>query len=104
MRLGPNDKFWIVRDPNLTSESSDVLFESSLRDLELQIRGGLTMEYNPTLFTDRKEAESEAKRRLTALEAYRAIARAQPQQSIEDVARIALFDSRGKALFEAELP
>lgn len=64
MRLGPKDKFWVVTDPAPRSELADVLFESSLEGMRLQFKGGLTIEENPTIFTDRGEAEVEAKLRL----------------------------------------
>jgi len=105
MQLSPSDKFWIVTDPELSSPSGDILFETTLLDLELQFRGGLSWaEDQPMLFTDRGEAEAEAKRRLTALAAYRAIARAKTEQPIDGASRVALLDTRGKAIFKSELP
>jgi hypothetical protein len=56
MRYGPDDKFWVVVDPKPDSTLDDLVFKASLRDLELQFRGGLSIDENPTLFTDRQEA------------------------------------------------
>ncbi len=67
MRFGPNDKFWVVTDPTPISTMADILFETSLAGLDWQFRGGLTSEANPTLFTERAEAEAEAHQRLRAL-------------------------------------
>ena len=64
MRYGPDDTFWVVTDPSRVCEIADILFEASLASLERQFRGGLTATDNPTLFTDREEAEREAKARL----------------------------------------
>jgi hypothetical protein len=64
MRFGPKDKFWVVTDPSPLSVLGDVLFAASLTDLLLQFRGGLTLDQNPTLFTERAEAEAEATARL----------------------------------------
>ncbi|MBN1458350.1 MAG: hypothetical protein JXA57_02355 [Armatimonadetes bacterium] len=64
MRYGPDDKFWMVIDPTPISQLVDILFETSLRDLELQFRGGVTADRNPTLFSDWAEAEREARGRL----------------------------------------
>lgn len=64
MRLGPSDRIWAVVDPTPHSELLDVLFETSLRDLELQFRGGLTSDRNLTLFGDRGAAEAEARARM----------------------------------------
>jgi len=66
MRFGPKDKFWVVTDPSPLSVLGDVLFAASLTDLLLQFHGGLTLDQNPTLFTDRAEAEAEALERLHA--------------------------------------
>ena len=76
MRYGPDDKFWVVVDPKPNSTLDDLVFEASLRDLELQFRGGLQIDENPTLFTDRQEARLEAYGRLTAMRASQAILRA----------------------------
>jgi len=64
MRFGPDDKFWVVTDPTSQSELGDILFQASLRRLELQFKGGLRMTDNPTLFTKKEEAEIEARARL----------------------------------------
>ena len=67
MRFGPNDKFWVVTDPTPISTMADILFETSLAGLDRQFRGGLGIDANPTLFTDRDEAEADARQRLGAL-------------------------------------
>ena len=84
MRYGPDDKFWVVIDPNKDSELDDIVFQASLRDLDLQFKGGLKIEENPTLFTDEQEAMHEAYGRLTAMRAQ--------QAEIEDT------DRRGDAI------
>ncbi len=64
MRFGPKDPFWVVTDPTPDSTLGDILFETTLAGLERQFKGGLTMDENPTIFTDREEAEQEARARL----------------------------------------
>lgn len=64
MRFRPDDKFFVVVDASPVSEMADIWFESSLRHLMNQFRGGLTLEENPTIFTDKDEALREARRRL----------------------------------------
>ncbi|MBU1951130.1 MAG: hypothetical protein KJ927_20630 [Candidatus Eisenbacteria bacterium] len=66
MKYGVDDRFWLVVDPGPESEEADIMFEASLRSLDLQFKGGLTMNNNSALFTDRKEAEIEAYGRLMA--------------------------------------
>ncbi len=72
MRYGPDDEFWIVLDPTPENEMVDILFTTSLRTLRLQFLGGLSMEQNPTIFTDEREATVEAERRLTSLRGVQA--------------------------------
>lgn len=64
MKIGPDDKFWVVTDATPISELADICFETTLRGLELQFRGGLSMDSNPTIFTSKEEAEKAAKKRL----------------------------------------
>jgi hypothetical protein len=100
MRYGPTDKFYVVVDPGPDSTEEDILFQASLKDLELQFKGGLKIEENPTLFTDEKEAKVEAYGRLVAMRASEAIARS--QVNFQDVARIEILDGQGKVLFEQD--
>jgi hypothetical protein len=39
MRFGPDHKFWIVIDPKPDSELEDIVFQASLRDLQLMFQG-----------------------------------------------------------------
>jgi hypothetical protein len=103
MRFGPNDKFWVVVDPKPHSTQGDILFQASLKDLELQFKGGLRIEENPTLFTDQHEAEIEAYGRLLALRAAEAIARRGLDERLPNPTRIEILDRTGKVLFRADL-
>ncbi|MBI2931107.1 MAG: hypothetical protein HYY16_05610 [Planctomycetes bacterium] len=104
MRYGPDDKFWVVTDPTPESEAADILFQASLKDLELQFKGGLTMDQHPTLFTEKAEAEVEAYGRMVAMRASRAIARRVAEgKPLNGANRIEVLDGNGKVLFEAEL-
>ena len=71
MRFCLDDKFWVVTDPRPESELGDVCFESSIRNMALQFKGGLSLDDNPTVYTDRAEAEREARRRLKIIRALR---------------------------------
>jgi hypothetical protein len=64
MKIGANDKFWVVTDAGPESVLEDICFETTLRGLDLQFRGGLSMDSNPTIFTKKEEALLEAKKRL----------------------------------------
>jgi|GEM_PF-1140243 len=104
MRFGPDDRFWIVVDPTRESETGDICFETTVRGLLLQLKGGLDVERNVTLFTDRNEAEIEAFGRLTAMRASHAIAerlRYDPDAEVPE--RIEVLDGEGRLLFEADL-
>ena len=105
MRFGRRDLvFWLVVDPTERSALDDLVSEVSLADLELQFRGGLRIDQNPTLFKDRKEAEIEAFGRVTALRAARAIAAQVAAGKLQSGAhRLEVFDGDGKLLFEADI-
>ncbi len=64
MKFETNGTFWIVENPSQVSELGDICWETSLAGLELQFRGGWTTENRPVLYTDRGEAEKDARARL----------------------------------------
>jgi len=104
MRYGPDDKFWVVTDPRNECELGDIIFQASLRDLDLQFKGGLQIEENPTLFTDEKEARYEAYGRLTAMRARQAILRAGRENPGTRIDRVEIYGEDGSLVFEADLP
>ena len=73
MRINLEDKFFVVIDPTPLSTLGDICFETTLRGLELQFRGGLKLDLNPTIFTEKREAELDACGRLLALQVARAL-------------------------------
>ncbi len=104
MRYAPDHKFWVVVDPTPHSTLDDIVFEASLRDLDLQFKGGLQIDENPTLFTDRQEARLEAYGRMTALRASQAILRAGRENPDTRIDRIEIYGADGALVFEADLP
>ena len=104
MRYGPDDKFWVVVDPKPNSTLDDLAFEASLRDLELQFRGGMQIDENPTLFTDRQEARLEAYGRLTAMRASQAILRAGRENPDTRIDRVEIYGADGTLVFAADIP
>lgn len=59
--------FWVVTDAFDISTLGDIVFQADLRNLELQIKGGLSVENdNVTLFTKQSEAMEEAKKRIAS--------------------------------------
>lgn len=68
MKIGHGDKIWVVCDATANSVIEDICFETSIRGLELQFRGGLSMDSNPTIYTKKEEALREAKNRLKVAE------------------------------------
>ncbi len=104
MRYGPDDKFWCVTDATLESELGDVLFETTLRGLALQLKGGLSMDRNPTIFARREQAEAEARNRLLAVQAMRAILDCSAGGTLDGARRVELRDAKGKLLFGTALP
>jgi hypothetical protein len=104
MRYGPDDKFWVVVDPKPQSMLEGLVFETSLRDLELQFRGGMKIDENPTLFTDRQEARLEACRRLTAMRASQAILRAGRENPDTRIDRVEVYGADGELVFAEDIP
>jgi hypothetical protein len=104
MRYGPDEKFWVVVDPKPTSTLEDLVFEASLRDLDLQFKGGLQIDENPTLFTDRQEAHLEAYGRLTAMRANQAILRAGRENPDTRIDRVEVYGADGELVFAADIP
>ena len=105
MKYGIDDELHVVVDaPSHDCELGDLLFKASLRGLERQFRGGLSIESHPTLFTDLKEAEVEAYARLVAARAAHVIARDGATVPLLDACRVVLVDAKGEPVFEAELP
>jgi len=99
------DQFWVVTDPTPESELSDICFVTTLPKIILQARGGLAAEQNPTVYTDRDEAERDARARLLSLKAARAIVRvAADGRSLDEVERLTLVDGEGRVVFETRLP
>jgi len=105
MRYGPKDAFWMVTNPTPTSELADICFETSLENLALQMKGGLSMDADPTLFTDRAEAEVEAHCRLVAMETSHAIrAMAADGIPLAGARKVQVLGEGGKVLFVSDLP
>ncbi len=104
MRIGPDEKLWVVVDPKPTSTEADMCFRASLRDLELQFRGGLTMAENPTLFTDEREAKMEAYGRLTAMRVAQHIVRCAAEgRPLEGATRVEIIGPDGQVVFAADI-
>jgi len=104
MRFGPDDALWVVTDPTCESEVGDILFEASLRKLDLQFKGGLDIERNVTLFTERSEAEVEAFCRMTATRASTAIRdRLRSGEDVDLPLKIEVHGASGEILFSATI-
>ena len=103
MRFGPRDKFFVVRDPSPLSELVDIVMEVSLADVEAQIRGGMTLAENPTIFTSRTEAEAEAQARLVASRVAQAISRGGAGEGLRHAKGVQLLDAEGAVIFKASL-
>ena len=87
MRLAHDTTFWIVRDPAPgTTEMGRMLVETSLRDLELQFKGGMTCGRDAMLYTDRDAAERDASGRLEAWRAYQEALRTNEKRARQPVA------------------
>lgn len=59
------DKFWIVTRPKGSSELSDICFQTDIKGLALQFKGGLDPEEILAVYTAMNEAQRAADRILT---------------------------------------
>lgn len=111
MRFGPDGRFYVVTDADPHSTLPDVCFETSLRGLELQFRGGLAIDRHPTIFTDRQEAKAEGMARLLARRtsqaiaerATRAIGSAANVEALRGAVRVQILGPDGRVVFDADL-
>jgi hypothetical protein len=97
MRYGPNDTFWVVTDPGPEATLDDILFETTLAGFDRQLKGGLTMADEPTIFTDRDEAEADARWRLMARRLHEELKR-RPELGRNGVDRFELKDAKGNVV------
>lgn len=103
MRIETDERFWVVVDPEATSVLADVCFESSIRGLEAQFRGGLAISENPAIFTDRAEAERDAKRRLAARDVARVLVQ-ETEVGVPPGGRLRILDAAGEVVFTYTAP
>lgn len=67
------ESFWIVTSPGAESRIEDICFETNLRNLELQVKGGLSFDrskgdlFPAVMFLRKEEAMVEATERLLAV-------------------------------------
>jgi len=66
------EKFWIVTLPKAESVLEDILFETDIKGLALQFRGGLREEDIHAVFTEKEAASKEAGKVMDAYRAYQA--------------------------------
>jgi len=102
MRIDAKTPFWVVTAPRPESDLPDICFETTLDGLRLQFAGGLDMDRRPILFTDRDEAEAEAKNRLLVRRVAEQI-RIQRRVSADEVVRITLHDEDGRVVWEGDV-
>lgn len=64
------EKLWVVVRPGRLSEFADVCFETDVKGLALQFKGGLEPEEIHAVYTSMNEAQREAERILAAFKRY----------------------------------
>jgi hypothetical protein len=97
MQLGPVDSIWTVTDPAPEDGLGDCCFETCLRESDHRFSG----DGNPVLFTDRCEAEREARSRLLARDVARGIA--DGELALPCAARVQVVDEDGDVLYSVEV-
>ena len=90
--INAHQKVYLVLDATPRSELADVLSETTLAGLA----GRMDPERNPTVYTDRGEAEVDARRRLLVAMVARRLA------DVADLARVEAFDADGERVLVVE--
>lgn len=103
MQINQDDKFWVVTNPKRGSELADILFDTTIEGLERQFKGGLTSDENPAIFTDHKEAELEANRRLMAVKVARAVIMVASAESMKKAKKVEFKSATGVVVFSVDL-
>jgi len=103
MKFNVDDKFWLVTEPSPVSELGDICFQTSLADLILQIKGGLELKGNPTIFTVEDDAQLEGRKRLLVRSVVKAVLEGGLDGPPESVRVVTLENEEGLPLFEADV-
>lgn len=74
------EKFWVITLPKPESVMEDILFETDIKGLALQFRGGLREEEIHAVFTDNEPAAKEATKVLAAYRAYQTVIKGRASQ------------------------
>ena len=101
MRIDSTTRLWVVTDPGPDSTIADVCAESTLRGLALQVAGGLALD-TATLYTEREEAEADARNRLLVWRVARQV-RLDRRLAPDEVVRVTLHGEDGRVLFRGDV-
>ena len=101
MRIGPDTTIWVVTDPGPHSTLGDVCAESNLRDLALQVAGGLDLA-TATLYTAQDEAEADGRNRLLVWRVARQV-RIDRRLAPDEAVRVTLHGEDGRVLFRGDV-
>ncbi len=101
MRIGHQDRFYVVVDPTPECELADIFFACDFHDLELQIKGGLSHERRPAIFTERADGEREAERRLAAMKAVQVMLET---SETKIATKLQLLGPGGEVILDVDLP
>ena len=103
MRFSSRDEFYVVTNAKPESSLGDVCFRTNLEGLVNQFRGGLTFEDNPTIFSEKEEAEQEAHARLAAMKAMKAMLASGAAVPLKNAKVIKVLGADNKVILEATL-
>ena len=101
MRIDSTTRLWLVADPGPDSTLGDVCAESNLRDLALQVAGGLDLG-TATLYTAQDEAEEDARNRLLVWRVARQV-RLDRRLAPDEIVRVTLHGEDGRVLWKGDV-
>jgi hypothetical protein len=101
MRIDADTTFHVVTHPGPHSTLPDICFETTLRGLALQVAGGLDLGV-VTLYTEREEAEEDARNRLLVWRVARQV-RIDRRLPEGEVVRVTFHGQDGRVLYQGDV-
>ena len=102
MKIDQNTRFWVVTDAGPHAELGDVCFETDLRGLGLQVKGGLDLSGNVALYDNQDEAVEDGKNRLLVRRVAERI-RIERHLRADEIVRVTLHGEDGKIIWQGEV-
>lgn len=102
MRIDSTTRFWVTTEPTAVSVIGDILFQTDLAGLALQVKGGLDLAADVALYDNEEEAREDARRRLLVRHVADDL-RAARGLPVDEVVRVVMHGADGRTLWTREV-